>query len=68
MLLGPQSVDNSRRPAIVVNSDGSRDVVWEDVSDNEQFFVIFGTDGNGNKVELGRVGPNLTRFHLPAGY
>ena len=57
-----------RNVSVVINSDGSRDVVWDDVSDNEQFFVIFGTDGSGNKVELGRVGPNLTRFHLPAGY
>lgn len=57
-----------RNVSIVVNSDGSRDVVWTDVSDNEKFFVIFGTDGNGNKVELGRVSPNMTRFRLPAGF
>ena len=57
-----------RNASIVINSDGSRDVVWEDASDNEQFFVIFGTDNNGQKVELGRVGPNHTRFHLPTGY
>lgn len=69
--------DNSRRDEIpraprdaqiVVNSDGSRDVVWTDVSDNEKVFIIYNTDSNGNKVELGRVGPNRTRFHLPAGY
>ena len=69
--------DNSRRDdppraprnvKIVFNKEGTRDVVWEDVSDNEQFFVIYGTDASGNQVELGRVGPNETRFHLPTGY
>ncbi len=57
-----------RNVSVVFNSDGTKDVIWEDGSDNEKFFVIFGTDGDGNKVELGRVGPNQTRFRLPPGY
>ena len=54
-----------RNAVITKNADDTRDVDWEDVSDNEQFFAVYDTDSNGVTVELGRVGPNHTRFRLP---
>ncbi len=68
------AADNTRRDEIpraprnaVVsnNADNTRDVDWEDVSDNEQFFAVYDTNSGGVTVELGRVGPNQTRFRIP---
>lgn len=53
---------------IFYNADGRREVVWDDRSDNEEYFVIYHTANNGVKTEIGRVGPGRTRFLLPEGY
>lgn len=66
-----RGVEVPRPPAnvqIIHNGDGSRDVIWDDRSDNEKYFVIYHTNANGVKTEIGRVGSGVTRFHLPAGY
>ena len=55
-----------RNAVVSNNADDTRDVDWEDVSDNEQFFAIYDTDLGEVTVELGRVGPNQTRFRLPS--
>ena len=51
-----------RNASIINNPDDTREVVWEDVSNNEQFFAIFTTDANGVEVEVGRVASNGARF------
>ena len=61
-----EELPRAPRNAVVSHlPDGTHDVDWEDTSHNENFFAIYDTDANGAVVERGRVGPNLTRFHLP---
>jgi hypothetical protein len=51
---------------VINNFDGSRDIYWHDDSDNETGFVIRDQLPNGSTVELGRVGPGQTHFHISA--
>jgi hypothetical protein len=49
------------------NTDNTVDIIWDDVSDNEDFFAIYQTDTvTGQKTEIGRVGPNMHTFRLPS--
>ena len=66
--------NGARRPGIPAapanvrvtgNPDGSRTVEWDDVSDNEQWFIIYDDLPGGGQVEVGRVGPNQTSFRIP---
>lgn len=59
----PAAPENVR---VVSNPDGSSDIYWDDVSDNETYFVIRDRLPNGTVIELGRGGPDATHFHIPA--
>lgn len=51
---------------VINKSDGSRLFWWTDNSDNEDYFVIRDIKPDGTVVELGRVGPGVTWFYVPA--
>lgn len=51
---------------VTANPDGSKLVEWDDMSDNEEYFVIYDDAPGGGEVEVGRARPNETSFLIPA--
>ena len=51
---------------VTTNPDGSKLVEWDDMSDNEEYFIIYDDLPGGGRVELGRTGPGQTSFFIPA--
>jgi hypothetical protein len=62
----PFPSDAPQNFVVVENSDGSRDLTWEDSATNRKRFVIRRIKDDGTREVIAIIGPNLRSYHLAA--